>query len=635
MRFSWDIAKVVIASSIFAVGLFLYLVVGVDKDVQLLVFGAAYVICIYKVVMECIGNIRRGEIFDENLLTLIATLGAFAIGEYPEGLAVVLFFTIGELFEEFAVDRSRRSISALLDIVPESANVLRDGNIVEVDPEEVSVGELIVIKPGEKIPLDCTIVDGSTSVDTKALTGESMPRDVDAGDDVLSGFINLSSKVTAKVTKVYNDSTVARIMGLIEDSASRKARSEKFITVFARYYTPAVCLMAFLVAAIPIFVFGSDVDTWVYRALTLLVVSCPCALVLSVPMGFFCGIGCASKFGILVKGGNYLEMLAKVDTVVFDKTGTLTKGSFSVSNIHPNNMSEDELLELAAEAEFYSDHPISLSIKERNGKEIDPSVVGASKVIPGKGVVTEVRDSTIHIGNSKLMSGIGQMPIEGCCKGTKVHVASDDGYLGHIAVSDTAKDDSEWTISNLRRMGVNTVMLTGDNKEVADDMANKLGLDSVHSELLPEDKLKILEEIMSGSKGSTIFVGDGINDAPSLARSDVGIAMGGAGSDAAIEAADVVLLNDAPSNVVTVIKISKRTMRIVHENIAFALGVKAIIIVLAAAGIVGMYAAIFGDVGVSIIAILNAMRCLRSRGMGPDDTLSLKEEDINTRRSLT
>jgi Zn2+/Cd2+-exporting ATPase len=629
VRIGLDVMKVTVSAVLLVMGLYLKFVSGADDTVQLAVFGIAYVICIYDIVVECVRNIRHGDLFDENLLTLIATFGAFAIGEYPEGLAVVLFFIVGEMFEGYAIDRSRRSISALMDIVSESANVIRDGKVMEVDSEDVHVDELIVIKPGEKVPLDCVIIDGSTSMDTKTLTGESMSRDVDAGDELLSGFINLSAKVTAKVTKVYEDSAAARIMGLIEDSASRKARSERFITIFARYYTPAVCLLAFLVAFVPIFLFGQDVQTWIYRALTLLVVSCPCALVISIPMGFFCGMGCASKFGILVKGGNYLEMLAKTDTVVFDKTGTLTKGSFSVSNVHSHQMSEDELVQLAAEAEFYSDHPISMSIKEKYGKDIDPTAIGSSKIIPGKGVVTEVRESMINIGNSKMMKSIGQTPIEDCCKGTKVHLASENGYLGHISVSDKAKDDSRWTIDSLRHMGVRTVMLTGDNREVADDMAERLGLDEVFSELLPEDKLAIIEEIISKSSGSTVFVGDGINDAPSLARSDVGIAMGGIGSDVAIEAADVVFLNDAPSNVVTAVKISRRTMGIVHENIIFALGVKAIIITLAAAGIVGMYTAIFGDVGVSIIAILNAMRCLSIKGVGPDVRIS-GSEDINT-----
>ncbi|MDY0236854.1 MAG: heavy metal translocating P-type ATPase, partial [Gudongella sp.] len=615
MRMDRDITKIVAVSVLFVIGLCSDLVLNADRLVLLAVFGAGYLVSAYGIFLRFVRNIRNGTLFDENLLMLIATLGAFAIGEYPEALAVMLFFNVGEMFEERAVERSRKSVSALLDIVPDSANVVRGGELVSVHPEKVSVGETIIVKPGEKVPLDGVVTEGCSSFDTKTLTGESVPRDAGPGDEILAGFIDLSCKVTVRVTKEYGDSSAVRIMEMIEESASRKSRSERFITVFARYYTPFVCLLALTVAAFPILVLGLDSGTWTYRALALLVVSCPCALVLSIPLGFFCGIGCASRFGILVKGGNYLEMLAKTDTVVFDKTGTLTKGTFSVTDVHPDGISEEELVGLAAKAEFYSDHPISAGIRERNCRAMDSSSVGVSMAVPGMGVVTEVEGRRIHAGSSRMMMDLGHAPRDGCCSGTKVHMASEDGYLGHIALSDTAKTDSEWTVGSLRGMGIRTVMLTGDNREAAEGIADRLGIDEVRYELLPEDKLRILEEMISGSGGSTVFVGDGINDAPSLARSDVGIAMGGLGSDAAIDAADVVLLNDAPSNVVTAIRISKRTMRIVRQNIVFALAVKAVIIVLVSAGVLGMYAAVFGDVGVMVIAVLNAMRCLRTKGV--------------------
>lgn len=619
-EFRGPIIRFAIAAVLMAVGLYLDFVVHAEQIVQLAVFVAAYIICGYTLYIECVHHLAEGEIFDEVLLTIIATLGAFAIGAYPEAVAVMLFFNLGELFEDYAVDKSKRSVTALLDIVPDEATVVRDGKQIVVSPDDVEVGETITVRPGERVPLDARIIQGSTSLDTVALTGESVPRSVGVGSEILSGMVNLTSNITAEVIRPHSESAVSRIMRMIEESSVKKARTERFITVFAKYYTPIVCLLAFLVAAIPIFAFGLPSDVWIYRALTLLVVSCPCALVISVPMGFFCGIGGASKNGILVKGGNYLEMLAKADTIVFDKTGTLTEGTFEVKGVSPEGMSERELVELAAKAEYYSDHPISLSIKRNHGKELDPAEIGRSEVVPGRGVRTEVGEDTVHIGNVRLMNEIGIDIAEAETVGQRVHVASGGKYCGSIEVSDSVKADSSWMLGELKRMGIDrTVMLTGDNAHTANAVGKGIGIDRIHADLLPEDKLKILEEVMSSSKGSTAFVGDGINDSPSLARADVGIAMGGIGSDAAIEAADIVLVNDAPSGVSTAVKISRKTMRVVKQNIVFALGVKAVIIVLAIIGIAGMPIAIFGDVGVSIIAILNAMRCLSVKTGVPKD----------------
>lgn len=619
-EFRGPIIRFAIAAVLMAVGLYLDFVVHAEQMVQLAVFVAAYIICGYTLYIECVHHLAEGEIFDEVLLTIIATLGAFAIGAYPEAVAVMLFFNLGELFEDYAVDKSKRSVTALLDIVPDEATVVRDGKQIVVSPDEVVVGETIAVRPGERVPLDARIIQGSTSLDTVALTGESVPRSVGVGSEILSGMVNLTSNITAEVIRPHSESAVSRIMRMIEESSVKKARTERFITVFAKYYTPIVCLLAFLVAAIPIFAFGLPSDVWIYRALTLLVVSCPCALVISVPMGFFCGIGCASKNGILVKGGNYLEMLAKADTIVFDKTGTLTEGTFEVKGVSPEGMGERELVELAAKAEYYSDHPISLSIKRNHGKELDPAEIGRSEVVPGRGVRTDVGEDTVHIGNVRLMNEIGIDIAEAETVGQRVHVASGGKYRGSIEVSDSVKADSSWMLGELKRMGIDrTVMLTGDNAHTANAVGRQMGIDRIHADLLPEDKLKILEEVMLSSKGSTAFVGDGINDSPSLARADVGIAMGGIGSDAAIEAADIVLVNDAPSGVSTAVKISRKTMRVVKQNIVFALGVKAVIIVLAIIGIAGMPIAIFGDVGVSIIAILNAMRCLSVKTGVPKD----------------
>lgn len=608
-----------IAAVLAVIGIYAGYIAHTDQWIVIGLFAAAYIICGYETYIGCIRNISRGEIFDENFLMVIASLGAFAIGAYPEAVAVMMFFNVGEIFEDMAVDRSRRSVKALLDIVPDKATVIRNGKSIIVNPEDVETGETVAVRPGERIPLDGRILQGSTSLDAVALTGESLPRSAREGDEVLSGMVNLTSNITVEVIRPHSESAVSRIMRMIEESSAKKAKTERFITVFAKYYTPVVCLIAFLIAAVPI-ALGQDAAAWIYRALTMLVVSCPCALVISVPMGFFCGIGCASKNGILVKGGNYLEMLAKADTMVFDKTGTLTRGVFDVKNVSPEGMTEAELIELAARAEYYSDHPISKSIKRSHGKTVEETGSGRTEVVPGRGIRTEVDGNIVQIGSVRMMHEAGYDIIETETSGQRVHVSSGKGYHGSIEVSDYAKADSLWTLKELKRTGIRrTVMLTGDNRNAGTAVGRELGIDDVHSELLPEDKLKILEKVMSDSKGSTVFIGDGINDSPSLARADVGIAMGGIGSDAAIEAADIVLVNDAPSGVSTALKISKKTMKVVTQNIVFSLGVKAAIIVLAAFGIAGMPVAIFGDVGVLIIAILNSMRCLSIRTGVPEN----------------
>lgn len=623
--------RMVAGAAIFIVGIVLHYILDVDPTLQLVVFLAGYIVVGYDVLITALRNIGHGQVFDENFLMLVATVGAFVIGEYPEAMAVMLFFQIGEWFEKKAVNRTRQSISDLMDIQPEYANVLRDGSLEKVDPEEVSIGETIVVMPGEKVPLDGTILEGCSALDTKALTGESVPRDVGVGDELISGTVNLTSKLTVRVTREYEDSTVSKVLELVEDSVSRKAPAEKFITKFARYYTPAVVGAAILVAVIPI-ALGYSVTDWVYRALTFLVVSCPCALVISVPLSYFCGIGAGSKMGILVKGGNYLEALAHVDTVVFDKTGTLTEGRFEVSKIHPVDVGEDELLEMAAKAETVSNHPISKSIRDAHGGRIDAASVGKAEEIPGKGVRAEVDGSVLHVGNGKLMSDVGA---EYCTEeviGTNVHVARDGKYVGHIVVSDVVKEDSARTIRELKECGVRrTVMLSGDSKTIGESVARSLGLDEARCELLPADKTENLERMMAEcpEKGTVAFVGDGINDAPSLARADIGIAMGGLGSDAAIEAADVVIMDDAPSKIPVAIRLAKRTNSIVVQNIVFALAVKFIILVLAVFGIANMWAAVFGDVGVSVIAILNAMRCMNTKRYGVEDIMAHPQSETN------
>lgn len=606
--------RMILGGIIFALGAVMHFILDSDAILQFTVFLVGYLVVGYDVILKAVRNIGHGQVFDEHLLMVIATVGAFIIGEYPEGMAVMLFFQVGEWFERRAVGRTREYISSLMDIQPEYANVLRDGNLERVDPEEVSVGETIVVLPGERIPLDGTIIEGSSSVDTKALTGESMPRDVSEGEDVISGTINLTSRLRVRVTRCCEDSTVTRILELVEDSVSAKAPTERFITKFARYYTPAIVICALMVAAVPI-LFGYDASTWVYRALTFLVVSCPCALVISVPLGYFCGIGAASRMGILVKGGNYLEALGSADTVVFDKTGTLTEGRFDVVSVHPVGCTGEELLRMAAEAESVSNHPVSESLRRAHGEEIGSDRVSESEEIPGKGIHAVIDGVSHHVGNHRLMSDAG---VEVCTEevmGTNIHVARDGAYMGHIVVADTVKTDSGPTVRELKDCGIErTVMLSGDSRNIAESVGELLGLDEVHSELLPADKTYILRDLMGSGKGRTVYVGDGINDAPSLAMSDIGIAMGALGSDAAIEAADLVIMDDAPSKVPMAIRLAKRVNRIVRVNIVFALGVKFAILVLAVFGIADMWVAVFGDVGVSVMAILNSMRCLRTEG---------------------
>lgn len=609
-----------VGGALFAVGLALHYILDADAIVQLAVLLPAYIIVGSDVLLKAARNIGHGQVFDENFLMTVATLGAFLISAlpgvtevmFPEAVAVMLFFQIGEWFEKRAVGKTRKSISDLMDIQPDVAHVLRDGSMETVDPEEVSVGDRIVVLPGEKIPLDGRVVDGTSTLDTRALTGESMPRDVFPGADVVSGTINISSKLTVEVQKEYEDSTAAKVLELVEESVSRKAPTEKFITRFARYYTPAVVGAALVIAIVPGLALG-DWVTWVYRALTFLVVSCPCALVISVPLSYFCGIGAASKLGILVKGGNYLEALSKADTVVFDKTGTLTEGRFEVSRVHSLEMADEELLRTAAQAESVSNHPISKSILRTQVGGFSVSEVETAEEIPGKGVRAVIHGRTVHVGNQRLMNDVGAEYCTEEVAGTNVHVAVDGRYMGHIVVSDVVKADAEEAISALKAAGVRrTVMLSGDSARICTDVGTRLGIDDIRYELLPADKTDALERTMADCpRGSTVvYVGDGINDAPSLALADVGIAMGGLGSDAAIEAADIVIMDDAPSKVPTCIGLSKRVNRIVVQNIVFALGVKFVLLALTLFGYTNMWVAVFGDVGVSIIAILNAMRCM-------------------------
>ncbi|MBR6872557.1 MAG: cadmium-translocating P-type ATPase [Ruminococcus sp.] len=577
-----------------------------------LMYAVPYAVIGWDVIFKAVRNIAHGQVFDENFLMMIATVGAFATGEYTEAAAVMLFYQTGELFQSVAVGRSRKSISALMDIRPDHANIEIDGVLTETDPEEVEVGTEIIIKAGERIPLDGVVLEGESAVDTSALTGESLPRTVREGDDVVSGCINKSGLLRVRVTKPFGESTVARILDLVENSASKKARTENFITRFARVYTPAVCIAALALAVIPPIFAGSWL-TWLHRALIFLVISCPCALVISVPLSFFGGIGGASRLGILVKGGSFLETLSRSSVVVFDKTGTLTKGVFNVTAVHPERISEARLLELAAYAESYSTHPIAKSITDACNTDIDRRRIGSCKELSGRGVKAEIDGLEVCAGNDKLMDDIGVKWHPCHHVGTTVHVAVNGEYAGHLVISDELKETSAKAIELLREAGVRkTVMLTGDSKAVGEDTAKRLGIDEVRSELLPADKVEKVEELMQQKppKTALAFVGDGINDAPVLSRADVGIAMGAMGSDAAIEAADIVLMDDDPAKLAAAISISRRTVRIVYENIIFALGVKALVLILGAFGLASMWAAVFADVGVSVIAILNAMRCL-------------------------
>ena len=589
-------------------------IINPDGIAAIIAYLVPYAVIGWDILWKSVRNICHGQIFDENFLMAVATIGAMCTGEFSEGVAVMLFYQVGELFQSYAVGRSRKSISSLMDIRPDYANIERDNQIVQVDPEEVSVGDIILIKPGEKIPLDGVIREGNSTVDTSALTGESVPRELSEGDDVISGCINLSGMLKVQATKEFGESTVSKILDLVENSSSKKAKAENFITKFARYYTPCVVIGAVLLAVIPPLVTGGNWSDWIHRALIFLVISCPCALVISVPLSFFGGIGGASKCGILVKGGNYLEVLANTEIVVFDKTGTLTKGVFNVTAIHPDIISENELVETAALAESYSNHPISNSLKNEYGREIDKSRVKDVEEIAGHGVKAVIDGKNVYVGNDKLMEKIGVKWHPCHHVGTTVHVAIEGKYVGHIVISDELKNDSKQAISMLKQHGIRkTVMLTGDAKAVGENTAKLLNIDEVYTELLPADKVEKVEKLLNekSEKGKLAFVGDGINDAPVLSRADIGIAMGAMGSDAAIEAADIVLMDDSPSKIATAIDISKRTLKIVYQNIIFALAVKAIVLIMGALGVATMWEAVFADVGVSVIAILNAMRALK------------------------
>ena len=583
-----------------------------EGALRLIIFMIPYLTVGFPVLKKAVINISHGQVFDENFLMCIATIGALIIGEYPEAVFVMLFYQVGDLFESVAVGKSRDSISALVDICPEYVNIERDGKIEELDPEEAQIGDIMVIRPGEKVPLDGVITEGESSLNTTALTGESIPLDVKKGDSIISGCINLNGLIKAEVTKEYSDSTVSKILELVENSAENKAHTENFITKFAAYYTPAVVFTAAALAVIPVLVFGGDPKDWVMRALNFLVVSCPCALVISVPLSYFSGIGCASSKGILVKGSNYLEALSKASTVVFDKTGTLTKGSFSVTDIVPSSMEKDELLEITAMAESYSNHPISQSIRNACSKTFDSERITSYEEIAGKGIKAVIDGKEVYAGSDRLIRELGIEPEktpEGCAC---VHTVKDGKYAGYILISDTLKDDTKSAIKTLKSLGIeNTVMLSGDNISNAKKTALEAGIDTVYAELLPADKVKWLEEIIKTSSGKTVFVGDGINDAPSLSRADVGIAMGGMGSDAAIEAADIVLMDDKPSKIALALKIAKKTTSIVRQNIIFALAVKILVLILSAVGLSNMWEAVFADVGVSVIAIINSMRAMK------------------------
>lgn len=608
--------RIIIGAAVLATAVLLSLN---NEWLQIALFIISYIIVGGDVVKRAVKNIFKGQVFDENFLMSIATIGAFFIGEYPEGVAVMLFYQVGELFQSYAVGKSRKSIASLMDIRPDYANVKKGDELVKVDPDEVQIGDIIVIKVGEKIPLDGKVIEGSSMIDTSALTGESVPREVEVGSDILSGCININGVITAEVTKEFGESTVSKILDLVENASSKKSNSEQFITKFARYYTPVVVIIAVFLAIIPPLVIdGATFSDWIYRALAFLVVSCPCALVISIPLSFFGGIGGASKKGVLVKGSNYLEALAETEIVVFDKTGTLTKGVFNVQEIHPEGVSKEELLELTAHAESYSNHPISLSLKRAYSKEIDNGRISDVEEISGHGVIATVDGKKVMVGNIKLMKMMDIPYFKGELIGTIVHVAVNNKYIGYIVIADEVKEDSAQAIKELKAANIKqTVMLTGDNKSIGSKVAKELGLDKVYAELLPADKVEKLEELFSqkSKKGKLAFVGDGINDAPVLARADIGIAMGGLGSDAAIEAADVVIMTDEPSKIATTMKISKKTLKIAHQNIVFAIGIKIIVLILSAFGITTMWAAIFADVGVTIIAVLNAFRALNVKNL--------------------
>lgn len=579
------------------------------------IFIVSYLIVGFDILKKALRNIIRGKVFDENFLMAVATLGAFGIGEFPEAVAVMLFYQVGELFQSYAVDKSRKSISSLMDIRPDFANLVKEDKIEKVDPDDVEIGNIIIVKPGEKVPLDGVVIEGISMIDTMALTGESVPRKVEVGNEILSGCINQNGLLKIKVAREYDESTVSKILELVENASNKKSKSENFITKFAKYYTPIVVIIAVIIAVIPpIIIKSATFSDWIYRALSFLVVSCPCALVISIPLSFFGGIGGASKMGVLIKGSNYLEALANTEIVVCDKTGTLTKGVFEVQKIETEDISEDELIRISAYAENYSNHPIAQSIKKAYNKPIDEKLIDNTEELSGLGIIAQIEDKKVLVGNEKLMQK-NNIKYKKCDDvGTILYVAINNEFKGFILISDKIKDDAFETIKKLKESNIKqTVMLTGDRKDVADDVAKKLNIDKVFSELLPDEKVKEVEKLLKtkSEKGKLAFVGDGINDAPVLAISDIGIAMGGLGSDAAIEAADIVIMTDKPSEIGNAIKLSKKTMRIVYQNIIFAIFVKVGVLVLSALGLSTMWEAVFADVGVSIIAIINALRVLK------------------------
>ncbi len=600
------LACIIIAAILLAAGIIIKHTIGGIITIALLI--PAYIIVGYKPLIKAAKNISHGQIFDENFLMAIATIGALALGEYDEAVAVMLFYQIGEFFEDYAVDKSRKSVAALMDIRPDFAVVLKDGKEETVDPYDVNIGDIVLVKPGEKIPLDGIVTEGSSSVDTSSLTGEALPRDIEAGDEVISGCINISGVIRIRVTSMFEESTVSRILEMVENASSRKAPVENFITKFAKYYTPAVVFSAVALAIIPPLVIAdATFSTWIYRALLFLVVSCPCALVISIPMSFFSGIGAASARGVLIKGGNYLQILSKVNTVIFDKTGTLTTGKFKVDKICGDN--PDELLALAAACEQYSNHPIAVSIKEAHKGDI--YIADDVQEIAGRGIKATINGKEVYAGNAKLMRELDISNLPEVTGTTLVHLAYSDKYLGYISVTDTIKEDTAEGLKALKGIGVtDLVMLTGDNREAAEKVANQTGITEIHANLLPEDKVAIAEKILDKGRIAA-FVGDGVNDAPVLARVDVGIAMGGLGSAAAMEAADVVIMDDNPKKISLAIRIGRKTVRLARENIWFALVIKLLVLILGALGIVNMWAAVFADVGVAVIAIANSMRALR------------------------
>ena len=614
--------KIIIAAIIFLIAVLIgkFNFIKVDENVlfiiQIVLYIVSYLIVGFEVVKKAIMNIFHGEFFDENFLMSIATIGAFAIKEFPEAVAVMLFYQIGEYFQSYAVKKSRKSIASLMDIRPDYANLKVNGDIERKSPEEIKIGDVIVVKPGEKVPLDGIVLDGNSMLDTAALTGESVPREVKEKDKILSGCINLNGVLEIKVEKEFGESTVSKILDLVENATNKKAKTENFITKFSKYYTPIVVFLALIIAFIPPMITKTNMLDWIYRALTFLVVSCPCALVISVPLSFFSGIGAASKKGILVKGSNYLELLSKTEIAVFDKTGTLTKGVFDVQKIkNEKGIDPKEMLELAAYCESYSNHPISISIQKAYGKEIDKKQIKDSKEVAGKGIISKINDKEVACGNIKLMKELNLDNVKPVDElGTIIYVAINKQYAGYIVISDKIKEDAKKAIQDLKKAGVKkTIMLTGDNRDVAEKVNQELKLDDVYSELLPVDKVNKVEELLNNKNEETklAFIGDGINDAPVLARADIGIAMGGLGSDAAIEAADIVIMTDEPSKIATAIKISRKTLKIVYQNISFALIVKIGVLILSAFGFASMWAAVFADVGVTVLAVLNSFRALK------------------------